>query len=240
MLKSEVAVNNVNHVRKKMRVVHCGHSFVTRATQAVLKPRWEYFSSEHLVGGTQPYDAENLAKAYGLDKRVEYMYSVSKHIKFIVDIEENINDIKKFDPDFVMLDIGMNDIAEITDEHWKSKIRSLVLICKNIANQFDSGVTVCFLEVIPRIGFTGGNMTTSKFETRANYFNNLLKMEQGKALHRGTYLRYAKIMGVKNMYTPHGVHQKINIEDFLSEDGIHPKFGEYRDHYAKSIKKSAC
>ena len=53
MLKSEVAVNNVNHVRKKMRVVHCGHSFVTRATQAVLKPRWEYFSSEHLVGGTQ-------------------------------------------------------------------------------------------------------------------------------------------------------------------------------------------
>ena len=138
-----------------------------------------------------------------------------------------------------MLDIGMNDIAKITDEHWKSKIKALVLTCKSIANQFDSGVTVCFLEVIPRVGFTRRNMTPAKFEERANYFNSLLSLEQGKALRQSppSNFRYGKMQGWRNFSMGNRYYQR-DYSEMLSRDGIHPTIKELRKRYASSVKKA--
>ena len=235
-MKSEVWVGGAVHRREKFKVVHVGNSFVKQGTQAMLKLRRSRFSESQFMEVSQPQYAEILADQYKIKSKVNFMYTVSKDIVLFEDIWANMANIKKFSPDFVLVNIGSNDLAELNHSSWRSGVRELVENCIRFAAAFDKGVTVAFLEVIPRIKFEGDLMPNG-FERRAKLFNDLLWAEQGKALRQRTNLRFGKIQGLRNKYNSNGEHKKRNIEEFLA-DGVHPNFEMYRGIFAKSIRKA--
>ena len=120
------------------------------------------------------------------------------------------------------MDIGSHDMSKMRgrDPFWRGKIRSLVGDCLNIANQFGPGVIVLFMEVVPRSINGGVGMTIDVFERYAEFFNKLLFLEQGKALRQGTGLRFAKIQGLRNMYSSSGKHHNRNRGDFWKMMGF--------------------
>ena len=250
MLKSVVSVNNVRHERKKMKVVHAGHSFVRRATQAMVKSRFSKYSPRHTMEVTQPTYASGLTNAYKISNKVSYMYTCSQDIVLVEDILARTQDILRYDPDFVLIDIATNNIANMSgqDPSWKYNIRLLVRMCVDIALKFPTGVTVCFMEVVPRLVCRGEHMTPSRFEEYSSYFNNLLRIRQGEALNppmltvdsdvkTPSNFRYQKMQGWRNVMVGSRYWQR-ELDGMLSEDGIHPTFATYRDKYARSVSRA--
>ena len=132
MLKSEIWVAGAVRRREKIKVIHVGDHMVQRSTQAIMKSRWSKFSETKFQEVNQPYEADKLARLYKVSDRVNFIYTVTEGIITISDIIRRISDIKKYDPDFVLIDIGANDFLKVTrgETDWKLKIQAMVEECK--------------------------------------------------------------------------------------------------------------
>jgi hypothetical protein len=180
------------------------------------------------------------------------MYSVGrddegKSLYLIQDLIANAHRISQLDPDFVLVHIASNEIANMRGDWpvavWNSQIRILVDNCKLFASRFPRGITICFLEVVPRLKCSGPLMTPSKFEQYAQAFNNQMAAVSKRAIrgaldvHSG--FRYAKARGWRFEHIPgRGNCIPRPLGCMLSGDNIHPTLSTFRSEYSRCIQRA--
>ena len=247
---------------RRYTVVDVGHSFVRRSTAAVMYDKDQFYKQEvHYRSDIQDFPgAARLARRHNVDDRVTHMFTVAlkndgDSVLFIQDIVENIDRITRHDPDFVLVHIASNEIAnmrgDLPDPVWRNQIWQLVDECKALASQFPRGVTVCFMEVVPRVRCRGQYMTGQTFERYATYFNRQMAAWSRKAIkgaldiHPG--FRYAKARGWRYEDVP-GRSIYINgqprncvakpLRCMLGRDLIHPTLSTFRSTYSRCIERA--
>jgi hypothetical protein len=180
-----------------------------------------------------------------------------KRIYMLQDLMDNIYQVVRYEPDFVLVDIVSNDIADmdakLLDSMWRQEIRDMVGQCILIAQSFKPEVTVCFLQVAPRTKTRGNGMNAETFEKYAKYYNDLMYIRQGDALKGGnmkrdgmtapTNLRVQKMQGWRNtdISTTGGAREqytKKTLDAMLSGDNIHPTLETFRTKYRNIVRKA--
>ena len=246
---------------RKYVVADVGHSFVRRTVASLFFPRaTRYRRPLHYPAAvTSPGAAVQLADRHNLLDRVSHMYTLStvpegtgtRSLVTIEDIVRIIDKIRDLDPDFVLVHIASNEIAnmrgDLTDLQWKRQIRDLVVQCRDLVDRLPGNITVCFMEVVPRIKTRGKHLRAEFFNRYSKYFNHLMarlhtrSMNGDRNVHPG--FRYAKARGWRYMDVPgRGNAVEKALDSMLAYDGIydgvHPSLNTLRSHYSRCVERA--
>jgi hypothetical protein len=247
----------ISHLKRYV-VADIGHSFVRRTTAAVKFPsavafkRRLHYDHDILTKELHKAEAAELATLHHLQDRVSHMYTMSllpnkKSLALVSELLDNVQMVKDLDPDFVLVHIASNEISnmrgDLHEMQWKLHIRNLVDECRSLAKAFPPDITVCFMEVVPRLKSRGILMTAERFDLYSKYFNRLMAAVQKQALKNDPQVhpgfRYAKARGWRYQDVP-GTSNCVEkpLGSMISRDEIHPSLETLRVQYSRCIQRA--
>lgn len=233
-------------------VADAGHSFVRRTTASLFTPgATRYRRSLYPSDIVDEADAVELARLHNLTDRVSRMYTFGlidgRHVVTVQDLKAIAGRIRSVNPDFVLAHIASNEIAnmsgDLSTSQWKSQIHDLIKECQDFADEFPADITVCFMDVVPRIKTRGINLSPERFNEYAKFYNyHMTRLHRRSVsgddkVHPG--LRFSKARGWRYADVPgQGNAVERPLDYMVGRDDIHPSLSTLRTAYSRCMQRA--
>jgi len=204
-----------------MNVTLVGHSFVRRV-QVGLIPG----SRGHDI--ETPESARHFSTLLQVSDHFKYVYTCAQHLNMVYHLPEYTHTIMKTSPSIVVLDIGSNDLAHITDVQPDISLQLATQIVQFAKSLIDYGVKLILINsILPRTGriSCSPEVFTKNAQSTNSYLKQLTDVEQR--------IKFNKLRGFFG--TDQAYSSPPTVETW-SNDGIHCNKNGSEQLYAKRLR----
>ena len=152
-----------------MTVLLVGHSFIRRFRDTILRDS-PFVGKDILCKNSQA--AAIFADKLRINEHFQQVFTISQRLYFIHQLSRIQKQLLEIRPDIVLVDIGSNDLANLTFAN-PGRCLALATAIFDFAQTIISSTTVIINSVLPRVGRL--NCSPKTFLENCTYFNNFLK-----------------------------------------------------------------